>query len=112
LQSPPLATGDVDTTLAHVNTVSRIFDQAGVSGLPDLLLPFMALAHALGDTDRCRRWLAAIRNDPGRLGTGITMSSYRTHRDAVGLPAEDPLEDATIEAIYDEASTWAQALVD
>ncbi len=104
------ATGDIAATHACVGEAVTRLDQSGMDGLPDILLPYAVLAHAVGEHDRCRRWLTTVRNAPAPLGTGITIATYRIHRDAVGLDASDPLETATIEQIHAEAHAWLNDL--
>lgn len=105
-------TGDVRATVEAIDEVTARLDKSGLNGLPDLLLPYLALAHALGDDDRCRRWLTAIRQGTGHLGTGITIATYRMHRTAVGLDSTNPLDGATIDDLHTEAIAWANTLID
>lgn len=105
-------TGDVRATVGAIRQVTARLEKSGLNGLPDLLLPYLALAHALGDDDRCRRWLTTIRKGTGHLGTGITIATYRMHRSAVGLDDTNPLDGTTIDDLHTEAIDWASTLLD
>ena len=73
---------------------------------PDLLIPFAALAWALGAPERTARWITAARRSPNRRRNfGFTIA-YRQLRDEVGLLDENPLDEATIGEIYQEATDW------
>ena len=111
LASATAATGDINATARCIDQIIELLDQSGLSGLPDLLLPYLTLARALGEDARCRQWLAAIRRGPGHLGTGISIATYRIHRTAVGLADADSLDGQTIEQIHAEARDWMADLV-
>lgn len=81
-------------------------------GFPDLLIPPAALAFAVGDHARCRALLTAVRHHPAPTQNFSHTIIYRQLRDAVGLDADDPLDDRSIEDIYDEATAWMSSLDD
>jgi|GEM_PF-6396326 len=110
LASGVAATGDIEATVACVDRATSLLEESGMDGLPDLLLPYLTLAHATGEHDLCRRWLTAIRQGDGVLGTGISIGVYRVHRSAVGLSETNPLDEATIEEILLEAQAWLAGL--
>lgn len=106
LASGIAATGDIDGTTASIDRATALLKESGMDGLPDLLLPYLSLAQAVGEQELCRRWLTAIRQCAGVLGTGISIGIYRVHRSAVGLLESNPLEESTIEEILLEAQAW------
>ncbi len=102
------ATGDIEGTIACIDRITVLLEESRMDGLPDILLPYLTLANALGEKELCRRWLTAIRQGEGVLGTGISIGVYRVHRSVVGLVDYNPLDDTTIEEILVEAQTWLQ----
>ncbi len=80
-------------------------------GLPDLLIPVAAAAYALGEHDRCRTLLAAVRGAPKPTQNFMTTIQYRELRNAVGLSAENPLDSQPIEDIFDDACTWFREVI-
>lgn len=104
------ATGDLDTTRALINETEAAVQTGADDGLPDLLVPFAVLAWALGAPERTARWITAVRRSPTPTQNfGFTIA-YRQLRDVVGLLDENPLDDATIEEIYQEATDWLASL--
>ena len=100
------ASGDIDTTRALLGETETALQNAADDGLPDLLVPFATLAFALGARERATRWITAVRRSPTPTQNfGFTIA-YRQLRDEVGLLDENPLDDATIEEIYQEAKDW------
>lgn len=103
-------TGDVTTTRRHLAEIDILLSNSGIDGLPDLLLPYVALAHATGDGEQSKRWLAAIRHAPGNLGTGISIAAYRLHRTACGVADSNPLDTSTPDDVREECRQWAAGL--
>lgn len=104
------ACNDVDATCRHLADGEEMLHQSGTDGLPDLLLPYVALAHVRGDTERSTALITAVRHANSRPGTGVVIALYRHLREAVGLSDANPLEDTTIEQIHDDARRWAESL--
>ncbi|MCP3975992.1 MAG: hypothetical protein GY720_16040, partial [bacterium] len=80
------------------------------NGLPDLLLPLAMLAFSLGDNDRARCYLTAIRSAPRPTGWFPITVAYRQLRDRIGLLDTNPLTDSTIEDVYEQATDWMVSL--
>jgi hypothetical protein len=100
------ANGDI---VAARMLLARAESEAAASGdnpLPDLLVPAAALAWATDHTDAARRWLTAIRHAPTPTQGFYITIVYRQLRQEVGLVDRDPLEHATLDDIYQEASAW------
>lgn len=70
-----------------------------------------AAAYAVGEHDRCRHLLAAVRNAPKPTQTFMITIQYRELRNAVGLEAENPTNSQTIEEIFEDACTWFREMV-
>jgi hypothetical protein len=104
------ALGDFELTRELIGETETAVQNAADDGLPDLLVPLAALAWALGEPDRTARWITAVRRSPTPTQNfGFTIT-YRQLRDEVGLLDENPLDDATIEEIYEEATDWLASL--
>lgn len=103
------ATGDVAATREVVRRVESDAVACGDDPLPDLLLPAAALAWALGDRDAARRWLTAVRRSPTPTHGFQATIIFRQLRDHVGLLEHNPLDHASIDSIYHEATQWLAA---
>jgi predicted ATPase/class 3 adenylate cyclase len=104
------ATGEIDTARALIDETESAVENDADDGLPDLLVPFATLAWALGSPQLTARWITAVRRSPTPTANfGFTIA-YRQLRDAVGLLDENPLDDATIEEIHQEATDWLASL--
>ena len=104
------ATGDIDTTRTLINETETAVLKSADDGLPDLLVPFATLAYALGAPELAARWITAVRRSPTPTQNFAFTVAYRQLREEVGFLAENPLEDATIEEIYQEARDWLASL--
>lgn len=91
---------------------AAIDEEPDEDGLPDLLLPFAALAWARSDPERAARWLTAVRGADRPTHNFFTTIAYRELRGVVGLVAEDPLTGSTLEQIRDDAQAWFDGLVE
>jgi predicted ATPase/class 3 adenylate cyclase len=100
------ATGDVAATRAVVQRAESNAVTCGDDPLPDLLLPAAALAWALDNRDAARRWLTAVRSSPTPTHGFYATIIFRQLRDQVGLLEPNPLDHASIESIYEEATDW------
>jgi hypothetical protein len=110
LATAAAAVGDADDMRRHLVDGADILRQSGTDGLPDLLLPYVALARVIGQHDRAQRWITAVRHANSRPGTGVVIALYRHLRTAIGLQAENPLDGESIDDIHREAADWAAAL--
>lgn len=116
---PHLAAGPVAAS-GHLGEAHRLFERAVErrgnvfpdDGLPDLLVPVAAAAYAVGDHDRCRTLLTAVRNAPRPTQNFVVTIQYRELRNAVGLDAENPLDTQPIEDLFAEACAWFSAVVE
>ena len=104
------AIGDGAAMQRHLADADVLLQLSGVDGLPDLLLPYITLAHVRHDVERSRRWVTAVRHANARPGTGVVIALYRRLRTAVGLADTNPLDEATIAEIYADAQAWAARL--
>lgn len=104
------AVGDPYDMRRHLEDGQEMLQQSGTDGLPDLLLPYVALARVVGEDALSRRWITAVRHADSRPGTGVVIALYRHLRIVVGLQNDNPLDAVTIEQIHDEARDWADAL--
>ena len=77
---------------------------------PFWLIPLAVFAYALGDLERCRTLVTAIRRSPVPTHNFLHTIVYRQLRDRVGLAAENPLDHQTIEEVFDDAMTWMNSL--
>ncbi len=100
------AAGEVGDMTLHLDDANVLLQQSGADGLPDLLLPYITLAHLQGDAERSRRWITAVRHSKVRPGTGVVIGLYRHLRALVGLNDESPLETSTLPEIHEEAQAW------
>ncbi len=87
-----------------VSRAESLAPACGDDPLPDLLLPAAALAWALGDCDRARRWLTGVRRSSTPTHGFFATIIFRQLRDQVGLLEHDRLDHASIESIYEEAN--------
>lgn len=104
------ATGDIEATrslLAEAQDAVR--NTARDDGLPELLLPLAVLASGLGSQDLARRWLTAVESAPGTIHLLWIPIIIKQLRIRVGPPDHDPLDTATIEEIYQEATNRLDA---
>ncbi|MFK7918023.1 MAG: adenylate/guanylate cyclase domain-containing protein [Ilumatobacter sp.] len=104
------ACGDSNAMRRHLADGEEMLQQSGTNGLPDLLLPYVALARVTGDLDRSRRWITGVRHADSRPGTGVVIALYRHLRAEVGLNDTNPLGEASIEDLHAEARSWAGAI--
>jgi predicted ATPase len=104
------ATGDVIATREVMRRAESDAAASGDDPLPDLLLPAAALAWARGDNDSARRWLTAVRRSATPTHGFYATIVFRQLRDQVGLDELNPLEHASIESIYQEATHWLAGL--
>lgn len=104
------AVGDAHDMARHLVDGEAMLQQSGTDGLPDLLLPYVALARVVGEHERSRQWITAVRHANGRPGTGVVIALYRHLRAEIGLSATNPLVESTIEQVHDEARRWAETL--
>jgi len=105
------ACGDAAAMVTHLADGEQMLHQSGTDGLPDLLLPYVMLAHVLGDTERSQSWITAVRHADSRPGTGVVIALYRQLRAEVGLSRTDPLTDSSIEQVHEAARSWAAGLI-
>lgn len=101
------ACGDASAMSRHLSDGEQMLQQSATSGLPDLLLPYVALANVLDDSERSRRWITAVRHANSRPGTGVVIALYRHLRAEVGLAESNPLDSTSIEQLHEEARAWA-----
>ncbi|MGH1492003.1 MAG: hypothetical protein ACRBK7_21885, partial [Acidimicrobiales bacterium] len=102
---------DVEATrrlLVESEEMSRL--TSNDDGLPDLLLPPAALAMTLGDLDKARRWLTAVRHSPKPTQNFQLTIIYRQLRGEVGLQDDSPLDSMDIQEVYAEAKAWMDSL--
>ena|GEM_PF-750351 len=104
--------GDGAAMAGHLADGEEMLQQSGTDGLPDLLLPYVALAHVAGEEERSQQLITAVRHANSRPGTGVVIALYRHLRAAIGLATVNPLEGTSIEQIHAEARAWASALID
>ncbi len=105
------ATGDVEPTRRQfADARSTAAKGADNDGLPDLLIPVAALAWALKDVEMASRLLTAVRRSPTPTQNFLLTIIYQQIRDEVGLLDRNPLDDNTIEDIYQEAVDWLSTL--
>lgn len=105
------ATGDTEATRQGLSkTEAALRDDLTDDGMPDLLMPPAALAWAIGDHDRARTWLTAIRHSPVPTHDFNLTIIYRQLRNQVGLLDLNPLEENTIYDLYQEATAWLTSL--
>lgn len=105
------ACGDVEATRHHVaatETASRLASDH--DGLPDLLLAPAALAWRIGDHDRARRWVTAVRRSPKPTANFQLSIMYRQLRSEVGLDDVNPLDSMSLHDVYREAVAWMDSL--
>ncbi|NNE12991.1 MAG: adenylate/guanylate cyclase domain-containing protein, partial [Ilumatobacter sp.] len=80
------ADGDFEEAARHwTTTLDRIDVVFADDGLPDLLIVPAVAAHAVGDHDRCRTLVTAIRRSTRPTQNFLVTLMYRELRDAVGL---------------------------
>ncbi len=104
------ATGDASDMRTHLVDAELLLEQSGTDGLPDLLLPYAALAHVRGEAALSQRMITAVRHASARPGTGVVIGLYRHLRTEIGLDSQNPLESDTLERIHHAARSWATAL--
>ncbi len=105
------ACGDVDAARRHVastEATSRLTSDD--DGLPDLLLTPAALAWRLGDLERARRWVTAVRRSPKPTANFQLSIMYRQLRSEVGLDEDNPLDGMSLQEVYREATAWMDSL--
>ena len=115
---PHLAAGPIAAS-GRLGEALRLFEQAieradkvfPDDGLPDLLIPVAAAAYAVGDHDRCRTLLTAVRNAPRPTQNFMATIQYRELRNAVGLDEENPLDSQPIEDVFAEGRDWFSTVV-
>ena len=81
-------------------------------GLPDLFITPAAMAYALGDHERCRSLVTAIRRFGRPTQNFLSTIMYRQLRDAVGIGDANPLEDRSGADLLAEADSWMRSLVE
>ena len=81
-------------------------------GLPDLFITPAAMAYALGDHDRCRSLVTAIRRFGRPTQNFLSTIMYRQLRDAVGIDDTNPLEHRSGADLLAEADSWMRSLVE
>ena len=103
--------GDVAGTRWRMGEAIRNWEERSADdGFPDWLLPLAVLAHAVGDVDRCRTLVTAIRRSPVPTHNFLHTIIYRQLRDRVGLATENPLGTHTVEEIFDDTMNWMDSL--
>jgi hypothetical protein len=104
--------GERAEAVALVGVVRRRLAKAGQDSLPDLLVPAAVMAHCLGDDERAARWVRAVR-DAGRPTQSFPVTcAYRRLRERIGLSAEPPLANQTLDEVGAEAIEWMCSAVD
>lgn len=81
-------------------------------GLPDLFITPAAMAYALGDQERCRMLVTAVRHSGRPTQNFMATIMYRQLRDAVGIDNVNPLDERSGEQLLAEADSWMQSLVE
>jgi predicted ATPase/class 3 adenylate cyclase len=104
------ATSDITATRDSIARTTDSATAAGEDPLPDLLVPLATLAWALGDLDRARRWLTAVRHASTPTHGFYVTIIYRQLRDRVRLSPNDQLEPTMLHEFLDEALMWLRDL--
>lgn len=105
--------GDIAGTRWRMTEAIRHWQERSADdGFPDWLVPLAVLAHAVGDVERCRTLVTAIRQSPVPTHNFGHTIIYRQLRDRVGLTTENPLDSQTIQELFDDTMRWADSLDD
>ncbi len=107
LATATAAAGESAEMDLHLEDARALLTRSGSAGLPDILLPYIALAQVVGEVELAQRWVTAMRHADERPGTGVVIAMYRQLRGAVGLASYNPLDEMSLGEIYDEARRWA-----
>ena len=103
--------GDIAGTRWRMREAIRSWEERSADdGFPDWLIPLAVLAHALGDLERCRTLVTAIRRSPVPTHNFLHTIIYRQLRDQIGLATNNPLDTHTIEDIFDDTMNWMDTL--
>jgi hypothetical protein len=106
------ATADRYGTLEAVRAVEQELRRAGTDdGLPDLLITPAMLAYVLGEHQRARRWITAIKLASKPTQSLPITAMYRQLRARLGLSA-DQTGLADTPAVYREARAWLSTVAD
>lgn len=101
-------TGDVERTVSLLVQTRDDARRNGHDGLPDILLPIAVIAWRLGDIERARTLITAMRF-AGRSTQAFPITHcYREVRRAIGRAPRNPLDDESLEQVFEQAFLWLQ----
>lgn len=105
------AVGDRNATRAlHESCRGTARSMQDDDGLPDLLVPLAVLAWSVGDHERARSILAAIRHAPRPTQAFPITVVYRQLRNSVGVADHNPLAGTTIAAFHEATTAWLETV--
>ncbi len=70
LATAAAAAGESADMDLHLEEATALLARSGSSGLPDILLPYTALARVVEEVELAQRWVTAMRHAGDRPGTG------------------------------------------